>query len=270
MRYNDILNENQINELGIIKNIKGAIQGARAGYQASKLQKKGIEHSGRIVNNIRAEFQQMVGGGIEPTYDNLIDFLQDLGLSDVESIPNPTANAAATLAKAGQQAMGADGVPNLAQAVSEAVAGTLNAKQIDDIIKAAVKKNYARIVAAQKGRTIQTKSVQPAEQPEEPQQAATATDSGTAPETPQQQAPAAPQRPAPAAPQRPAPAAPQRPAPAVKPEIEAIKKAYSMLDQKSRDQLRNELDILDDQERLATGTNESKIKVMSKFLGREL
>ena len=254
MRYNDILNENQINELGIIKNIKGAIQGARAGYQASKLQKKGIEHSGRIVNNIRAEFQQMVGGGIEPTYDNLIDFLQDLGLSDVESIPNPTANAAATLAKAGQQAMGADGVPNLAQAVSEAVAGTLNAKQIDDIIKAAVKKNYARIVAAQKGRTIQTKSVQPAEQPEEPQQAATATDSGTAPETPQQQAPAA----------------PQRPAPAVKPEIEAIKKAYSMLDQKSRDQLRNELDILDDQERLATGTNESKIKVMSKFLGREL
>lgn len=254
MRYNDILNENQINELGIIKNIKGAIQGARAGYQASKLQKKGVEHSGRIVNNIRAEFQQMIGGGIEPTYDNLIDFLQDLGLSDLESIPNPTANAAATLAKAGQQAMGADGVPNLAQAVSEAVAGTLNAKQIDDIIKAAVKKNYARIVAAQKGRTIQPKSVQPAEQPEEPQQAATATDSGTAPETPQQQAPAA----------------PQRSAPAVKPEIEAIKKAYSMLDQKSRDQLRNELDILDDQERLATGTNESKIKVMSKFLGREL
>jgi hypothetical protein len=57
MKFNDLLNETQVNELGILKNIGGALNKMRSNRQASKLQSKGAAHSGRIADNIRAEFQ---------------------------------------------------------------------------------------------------------------------------------------------------------------------------------------------------------------------
>lgn len=239
MKFNDLLNETQVNELGILKNIGGALNKVRSNMQASKLQSKGAAHAGRIADNIRAEFQQMVGGGMEPTYQNLIDFLEDLGLSDLETIPNP--------------AGGSPGVatpPERVDPTMEAVAGGLNNMQIDKIIKDAVRKNYTKIVAAQKGRAVRPQ-VEP---------------TGTAdpePTTPAQSTTPMPQA---AAPTKPASAPTMSgPAPTT---LDGFKKMYSTLDPKERAALRDQLDIIDDQDRLASGTNESiNQPFVSKFLG---
>jgi hypothetical protein len=233
MKFNDILSEAQINELGLLKNIKGAVQGAVSGYQAKKLQSAGSAHSTRIVNNLRAEFQKLVGGGTEPTYQNLIDFLEDQGLGDLETIPNP----------GGQQQ---PAQPQRIEPTMEAVDGELSAIQIDNIIKAAVKKNYSKIVAAQQGRSVK---------PSVEKQPSAGTQSD-----PEQSAP-------PANVGNPV-TAPQLKSPPVAGNLESIKKAYAMLDAAERAELKKQLEIIDDQDRLASGTNESKIpKMQSRFLG---
>jgi hypothetical protein len=232
MKFNDLLNETQVNELGILKNIGGALNKMRSNRQASKLQSTGASHAGRIADNIRAEFQQMVGGGTEPTYQNLIDFLEDLGLSDLDTIPNP-----------------AGGAPNVAtpperiDPTMEAVAGGLNNIQIDKIIKDAVRKNYSKIVAAQQGRAARPQTEPTGAADPEP----------TAPEQP-------------AAPTKP-PSAPTMSGPAPT-TLDGFKKMYATLDPKERAALRDQLDIIDDQDRLASGTNESISQpFVSKFLG---
>ena len=237
MKFNDVLSEAQINELGLLKNIKGAVRGAVSGYQAKKLQSAGSAHSMRIVNNLRAEFQQLVGGGTEPTYQNLIDFLEDQGLGELETIPNPS----------GQQQPTNE--PQRIEPTMEAVAGELSAIQIDNIIKAAVKKNYSKIVAAQQGKSVRPSAEkQPAAgtQPD-PEQSAPPANAGNTVTTPQLKSPP------------------------VSGNIESIKKAYAMLDAAERAELKNQLEIIDDQDRLASGTNESKtLKIHSKFLGIDL
>jgi hypothetical protein len=236
MKFNDVLSEAQINELGLLKNIKGAVQGAVSGYKAKKLQSAGSAHSARIVNNLRADFQKLVGGGEEPTYQNLINFLEDQGLGDLDSIPDPS----------GQQQVAQ---PQRIEPTMEAVAGELSAVQIDNIIKAAVKKNYSKIVAAQQGKTARPNtSTQPAAnvQPD-PEQSAPPANAGNPVTTPQLKSPP------------------------VAGNVESIKKAYAMLDAAERAELKNQLEIIDDQDRLASGTNESKtLQVYSKFLGIDL
>ena len=236
MKFNDLLNETQVNELGILKNIGGALNKMRSNRQASKLQSKGASHAGRIADNIRAEFQQMVGGGMEPTYQNLIDFLEDLGLSDLDTIPNPAGGAPSVATP-----------PERIDPTMEAVAGGLNNMQIDKIIKDAVRKNYAKIVAAQQGRSRQ--QVEP-----------------TGDATPEPAAPEQPAAPAPQATTKPvAPPTMTGPTPTT---LDGFKKMYSTLDPKERAALRDQLDIIDDQDRLASGTNESISQpFVSKFLG---
>ncbi len=254
MKFDDILSENQINEIGILKNIRGRVKGAVAGYKAKKLQNKGASHSARIVDNLRKEFYQMIGGGMEPTYQSLIDFLADYGLEGLESIPDPTRGQAAAAQP-----------PQRVEPTLEAVGVKLSAIQIDTIIKDAVKKNYARIVAAQQGRTVDRAEPTTTAEPE-------ANAEPAAPEvTPEPAAAAAPEvNPADATP----PATPKPPelkAPPVAGNIGAITKAYSILDPKEREELRKQLDIIDDQDRLASGTNESKSgKVRSRFLGIDI
>lgn len=239
MKFNDLLNETQVNELGILKNIGGALNKMRSNRQASKLQSKGASHAGRIADNIRAEFQQMVGGGMEPTYQNLIDFLEDLGLSDLETIPDPAGSRPS-----------ASTPPERIEPTMEAVEGELNNMQIDKIIKDAVRKNYSNIVAAQQGRASRpqvepTGSADP--EPTAPEQPATPTPQAAAPT----KAPNAPTM--------------SGPTPTT---LDGFKKMYSSLDTKEREELRNQLDIIDDQDRLASGTNESVNQpFVSKFLG---
>jgi hypothetical protein len=236
MKFNDVLSEAQINELGLLKNIKGAVQGAVSGYKAKKLQSAGSAHSARIVNNLRADFQKLVGGGEEPTYQNLINFLEDQGLGDLDSIPDPS----------GQQQVAQ---PQRIEPTMEAVAGELSAVQIDNIIKAAVKKNYSKIVAAQQGKTARPgASTQPAANAQpDPEQSAPPANAGNPVTTPQLKSPP------------------------VAGNVESIKKAYAMLDAAERAELKNQLEIIDDQDRLASGTNESKtLQVYSKFLGIDL
>jgi len=239
MKFNDLLNETQVNELGILKNIGGALNKMRSNRQASKLQSKGASHAGRIADNIRAEFQQMVGGGTEPTYQNLIDFLEDLGLSDLETIPNPAGSGS-----------GASTPPERIEPTMEAVEGELNNVQIDKIIKDAVRKNYSKIVAAQKGRAVRSQS-EPADdttpEPAAPEQPATPTPASAVPSTP--------------------PSAPSMSGPTPT-TLDGFKKMYATLDPKERAALRDQLDIIDDQDRLASGTNESISQpFVSKFLG---
>jgi hypothetical protein len=233
MKITSILNESQINELGILKNLKGAVRGAVSGYQAGKLKRKGKTHSARIVNNLRSEFHRLVGGGTEPTYQNLINFLSGHGLSELETIPDPTNTRSTTR-----------------NPTVEAVGNQLSAVQIDNIIRAAVRKNYSRIVAAQQGRQLNP---------------APAAGGSPAPAPTTGGSPA----PAPTTGGSPAPApAPTRRVPA---NVEAIKRAYSILDPDERAQLKKELDMIDDHDRLASGTNEAVVsKITSKFLGIDL
>jgi hypothetical protein len=166
MKLNDMLNENQINEFNLLRNVAGAakgaidgggIQGAVSGYKASQASNTGREHSDKIVNKLKNDFMQIVGGGQEATYQNLIDFLSSHGLSDLDTIPDPT------------QSGGVTGLPPPATSpVPEALgSATLNNRQIDQIISAAVKQNYGRIVAAQKGKpaTAPTSNGQQSGQP---------------------------------------------------------------------------------------------------------
>ena len=86
MRLDNILSETQINELGLISGIKGAV----SGYKASQSQRKGAEHSDRIVANLKGDFMKLVGGGHPATYDNLIKFLGTHGLQDLDTLTNPS------------------------------------------------------------------------------------------------------------------------------------------------------------------------------------
>jgi hypothetical protein len=64
---------------------------------------------------------------------------------------------------------------------------------------------------------------------------------------------------------KPAAPAPMKAPPAVAGNLEGIKKTYSTLDPADREKLKQELEIIDDQDRLASGTNESV--GFSRFLG---
>jgi hypothetical protein len=249
MRLDNILSEDQINELNLIKNVQGAwkgatdgggLKGAVSGYKASQSAIKGADHSSRIVANLKRDYMALVGGGEPSTYDNLIKFLGTHGLKELDTLANPTAQSntgaqpevppagtsTATPAtapsngrieptldpevpstappanndqadlkarlKAGntlssrtgtgfknsrvgvpvQKLVGKnpDGSPKFS-VVREDAEDVLNNRQIDDIIKAAVKKNYSRIVAAQRGLPVDDE--QPATgQPEAPSEPA--------------------------------------------------------------------------------------------------
>jgi hypothetical protein len=76
--------------------------------------------------------------------------------------------------------------------------------------------------------------------------------------------------------------APTQPAPAASPTqlksppvapggLDGIKKAYSILDPNEKEQLKKDLEVIDDQDRLASGTNESRrVGMKSNFLGIDL
>lgn len=243
MRLDNILSEDQINELGLINKIGSGVRGAVSGYKASQSQRKGTEHSDRIVANLKNDFMKLVGGGEPATRDNLIKFLGTHGLRELDNLANPTARnntgaqpevppagtSTATPAtapsngrieptldpelpstappanndqadlkarlKAGntlssrtgtgfknsrvgvpvQKLVGKnpDGSPKFS-VVREDAEDVLNNRQIDDIIKAAVKKNYSRIVAAQRGLSVDDDEQQPSTtaQPEAPSEPA--------------------------------------------------------------------------------------------------
>jgi hypothetical protein len=176
MKYQDFLNEEQLDELGILKNVQaawkgaqdGGIKGAVSGYKAQSNQNKGEEHSSKIVANLKAEFMKTVGGGNPPTYQNLIDFLSSHGLGELDSIPDPSKAtnepvepkfepeppSAAPAGPAVDTSHPADDNPNINLGMNEAIGGGLSNPQIDQIIQSAVQKNYAKIVAAQKGRSL--------------------------------------------------------------------------------------------------------------------
>ena len=53
--------------------------------------------------------------------------------------------------------------------------------------------------------------------------------------------------------------------------LDGIKKAYSTLDPNEKEQLKRDLEVIDDQDRLASGTNESRrVGMKSNFLGIDL
>lgn len=53
--------------------------------------------------------------------------------------------------------------------------------------------------------------------------------------------------------------------------LDGIKKAYSTLDPNEKEQLKKDLEVIDDQDRLASGTNESRrVGMKSNFLGIDL
>jgi len=98
MRYNDVLNEEQLDELGIFKDIKAGfkgamdngVKGAVSGFKASQSSRQGEDHSSKIVANLKAEYMKTVGGGNNATYTSLIDFLGSHGLQDLDGITDPS------------------------------------------------------------------------------------------------------------------------------------------------------------------------------------
>jgi hypothetical protein len=126
------------------------------------------------------------------------------------------------------------------------VGDKLAALDIDKIIQTAVNKNYAKIVAAQQGKSFSGNK--PTETPPEPTKSAEPAAKPTA-----------------------APTAPTLKSPPIAGNLGAITKAYSMLDPNERAELKKQLEIIDDQDRLASGTNESKLtKLHSNYLGIDL
>lgn len=95
MKLNDILTESQIDELGIANRIAAGFRGARAGFKASRDKRQGKKHSERIVDILRKEFMQQIGGGAEPTMQNLLSFLKNQGL-DVSSVSSNSTDTGAT------------------------------------------------------------------------------------------------------------------------------------------------------------------------------
>lgn len=85
MKLDDILTESQIDELGIAKKIAGGVRGAVTGFKSNRDKRAGLQHSNKIVDNLRREFMKQVGGGTEATVQNLLSFLQNQGL-DVSSV----------------------------------------------------------------------------------------------------------------------------------------------------------------------------------------
>jgi hypothetical protein len=70
---------------------------------------------------------------------------------------------------------------------------------------------------------------------------------------------------------QPASPAPLNTPPVVPGSLDGIKKAYSILDPNEKEQLKKDLEVIDDQDRLATGTNESRrVGMKSNFLGIDL
>ena len=242
MRLDNILSETQITELGLISGIKGAV----SGYKASQSQRKGAEHSDRIVANLKGDFMKLVGGGQPATYDNLIKFLGTHGLRELDALVNPSnptgtgtqtglppagttpattppgerieptldpeapgtetpdnkqAELKARLQKGdtlssrtgkgfSQSRVGVpvqklvgknpDGSPkfNVVREDAEDLSA-LNNAQIDKLIRDAVKKNYSRIVAAQRGLPPDEDGQQTATQ--EPTQSASTTEPAATP-----------------------------------------------------------------------------------------
>ena len=242
MRLDNILSETQINELGLISGIKGAV----SGYKASQSQRKGAEHSDRIVANLKGDFMKLVGGGQPATYDNLLKFLGTHGLQELDALVNPSnptgtgtqtglppagttpattppgerieptldpeapgtetpdnkqAELKARLQKGdtlssrtgkgfSQSRVGVpvqklvgknpDGSPKFNVVREDAEdPSALNNAQIDKIIRDAVKKNYSRIVAAQRGLPPDEDGQQTATQ--EPTQSASTTEPAATP-----------------------------------------------------------------------------------------
>ena len=175
MRLHDMLTESQINELGIIDKISSGIKGAVSNVQAGRSQRKGEEHSDRIVANLKADFMKMVGGGQSATYQNLVDFLKSHSL-EVDEQPEvkpeqpqqstqTTATSTATTTSPVTPPVAVppepeDDNPNIVRGYNESLAedtsGVLTNLQIDKIIRDTVRKNYSRIVAAQQGRSTGT------------------------------------------------------------------------------------------------------------------
>lgn len=52
--------------------------------------------------------------------------------------------------------------------------------------------------------------------------------------------------------------------------VEGIKKAYGTLTPQERLELKHELEVIDDHDRIASGTNESKKEFYSNFLGKQI
>lgn len=119
-------------------------------------------------------------------------------------------------------------------------------------------------------REVPNPQIEPTLNPNQPMAAGTPSPA-TAPQ------PQAPTTPAPA-PQntatpgqvKPKVSAPRLNARPVGSDVESIKKAYTSLTPQERAELKQELDVLDDQDRLASGTNESRKEFYSRFLGQQL
>lgn len=58
--------------------------------------------------------------------------------------------------------------------------------------------------------------------------------------------------------------------PNVSGDVNSIKKAYGNLTPQERLELKHELEVIDDHDRIATGTNEHREEFYSKFLGKQL
>jgi hypothetical protein len=137
MRYNDVLNEEQLDELGIFKDIKAGfkgamdngVQGAVSGFKASQSSRQGEEHSSKIVSNLKAEYMKTVGGGNKATYASLIDFLGSHGLQDLDGIADPTNTGTAQPATSADPANTA--TPPTTTATPSAPSGTPTTPAVD-------------------------------------------------------------------------------------------------------------------------------------------
>ena len=279
MRLNDVITEEHLDELNL-NSLKAGVTGAVSGYKASQSQRKGAEHSKRIVANLKANFMQTVGGGHTATYKNLRDFLADQGLIYLDKIPMPNSNVGvdSPVPSKKVEPSSPERIEPTLDPISEDTEAELSNDQIDKIISAAVRLNYNRIRLAQQGRL-------PAEEQPDAEPEPTTADTGAnvmgsmasqltkqSPKTTASTAPAS-TTPEPAATAEPSKPEISGEQPSQLVDINQIKTAYEKMTPEERAQLKSELEIIDDHDRLASGTNESRkrntrsvLEFQSKFL----
>ena len=271
MRLNDILDENILNELtygqtssrsnntsakpqSFLSRVGTGIASTFHPNSNVRARAGEINKAGKEANKLMSDYQKWIArSGFEgPTKENLIKWMtsQRLPLDGrvkqaLDKIVIPTTPAP-----------GGPTTPTRIEPTLEAAGGTetpITNQQVSDILSTALMDISAG------GGTAPTASPGAPTSPGVPRTASPTTASSTT------TAPASPTTTS-TAPASPAPSAPK--SLPVAANLESIKKAYSLLEPAEREQLKKELEIIDDQERLASGTNESV--GYSRFLGMKL
>ncbi len=162
MKLVELMESQQLEELGIWKGLKGAAQSigrgiaaAPSAYSAARSTAAGQDKAKRIEKDLKNRFLMLAGGTGSKNFDDLSNFLDQFNF-DKSGLVDPTGS-------------GSD----------------LDDLQLNQVLNQAVRKNFSRIIAAQQGQAVPIPTQTAGTAPSGNAPAATAQQSGVATQTSQ-------------------------------------------------------------------------------------